>query len=802
MLTPKKNRYPDGSDSCTGAPKRASCIKRFKSPIMIFLQAFLFMTAGMAQTTTTFPPLSSCTSKDLELVSATLTGGNACNSCTPGDSLTRNLTLGINNKTGSTRTAFAFWGTLEITSAADGQVRTFPISRCSGPIPSTGPLPASYTGGNFGTIKYACGDALRLVNLYLAWTDASPKSTCATINSATINPKCGTLPSIQINAGVNGSFSNQNITCFGSTGSIDLTPFGGTPYKVGAPYRYLWSSTNSTIPSGQSANQDLTGVAAGTYTVRITDSLGCFIEKTTTITGPSGGLSLGTCSKTDVSCFGATNGSVSAGAVSNNVGTINYVWKKGTVTVGTTASVNNLGAGTYVLTVSDNCSSQSCTVVIGGPSAALALGTCSKTDVTCYGGTNGTVTAGTVTNNTGTIHYSWKNASNTEVGTNAGVSNLPAGDYTLTVSDDCSSQTCTVTIGGPTAALALGTCSKTDVSCSGGDGTVSAGTVSNHVGTVNYVWKKGTTTVGTTANLTNLDAGTYILTVTDDCSSQTCSVTVGAPPALTTPAATVTRQPNCSTATGTVTVTSPDAAITYTLEQSGQTKYTAVSGVFNLVEPGTYTLKASSGICSTTGNNVTVNPQPSTPGTPAVCIKQVSLCSTDKGAVSFESLGAGYEYSIKDGAEGSWSSCNVFLNLGIGEVTGLRVRNSAGCVSPAANCNTICTTTLEACPSQTLRTAQRQEGGVAEEQQLKLTAYPNPFNDKISFILNSPLTGAGSLEVYNALGQKVKTVFQGTITKGTQNFELRMPVKQQANLIYVLRVGDKQLTGKILQLNQ
>jgi hypothetical protein len=45
-------------------------------------------------------------------------------------------------------------------------------------------------------------------------------------------------------------------------------------------------------------------------------------------------------------------------------------------------------------------------------------------------------------------------------------------------------------------------------------------------------------------------------------------------------------------------------------------------------------------------------------------------------------------------------------------------------------------------------------------------------------------------------------VYQGTITKGTQNFELRIPTKQQANLIYVLRVGDQQLTGKILQLNK
>jgi hypothetical protein len=69
-------------------------------------------------------------------------------------------------------------------------------------------------------------------------------------------------------------------------------------------------------------------------------------------------------------------------------------------------------------------------------------------------------------------------------------------------------------------------------------------------------------------------------------------------------------------------------------------------------------------------------------------------------------------------------------------------------------------------------------------------------------LISSPVAGKGSLEVYNSLGQRIKTVYQGTITKGTQNFELRIPTKRQSNLIYVLRVGDQQLSGKILQLNQ
>jgi hypothetical protein len=70
------------------------------------------------------------------------------------------------------------------------------------------------------------------------------------------------------------------------------------------------------------------------------------------------------------------------------------------------------------------------------------------------------VTAGTVTGAVGTIKYSWKNASSIEVGTTASVANLPAGTYTLTVSDDCSSKSNSVTATCYLLALAAST--KTD----------------------------------------------------------------------------------------------------------------------------------------------------------------------------------------------------------------------------------------------------------------------------------------------------------------------------------------------------
>jgi hypothetical protein len=90
----------------------------------------------------------------------------------------------------------------------------------------------------------------------------------------------------------------------------------------------------------------------------------------------------------------------------------------------------------------------------------------------------------------------------------------------------------------------------------------------------------------------------------------------------------------------------------------------------------------------------------------------------------------------------------------------------------------------------------------AQTSQVQVQAYPNPFKDQVQFVVTSPVSGKGSLDVYNALGQKIRTVFQGNIIKGTQNFSLHLSQRQVSNLVYVLRVGGQQVSGKILQVNQ
>jgi gliding motility-associated-like protein len=145
--------------------------------------------------------------------------------------------------------------------------------------------------------------------------------------------------------------SSNDVSCFGSTdGDATASATGGT-----APYTYSWS------PSGGSA-ATTTGLAAGNYTVTVTDNTGCIGTANVTI-GPPSAITL-TEAITDASC-GNTDGQISVVA-SGGAGGFTYSW---TPNGETTSSINNLGAGNYGITVTDanNCSkTENYSIVVTG----------------------------------------------------------------------------------------------------------------------------------------------------------------------------------------------------------------------------------------------------------------------------------------------------------------------------------------------------------------------------------------------------------------------------------------------------
>ena len=333
----------------------------------------LFSCGSFAQYS--LPPASSCTSGDLLLLDATLPpppGTPVCGACTPGTLTTRTLYLNINNKTGSLRTAFRFWGTLKIFNA-DGTLKSSdPITRCGGPI-----QPSIINNIDVGTISYICGESIQLTDLFLAWTTSNKKEDCTWLlaNSSTINPKCGTVPTINVFTGLDAVFTSTQIRCNGRTGAIASDIGGGK-----APYILRWKKDGVDYPAGNSTlntpppfSQTLSGLEAGSYVLTITDANGCIKTKApVVINAAPAALALGTCDKTDGACPSGL-GSIIAGTVTNAVGTVSYNWKNASGTlVGTTPTVTGRSPGTYNLTVTDECFSRTCSVTVGAPAPPAA----------------------------------------------------------------------------------------------------------------------------------------------------------------------------------------------------------------------------------------------------------------------------------------------------------------------------------------------------------------------------------------------------------------------------------------------
>jgi hypothetical protein len=305
---------------------------------------------------------------------------------------------------------------------------------------------------------------------------------------------------------VAGASSTTPVSCFGGTnGTATITPTGGTP-----GYTYLWSngSTNATA----------TGLAAGTYTVTITDANACpKLITGITVGGPTAALD-GTASTTPVSCFGGTNGTATVTPTGGTPG-YTYLWSNGS----TNATATGLAAGTYFVTITD---SKSCTklitgITVGGPTAALD-GTASVTNVSCFGGSNGTATV-TPTGGTAGYTYLWSNGATTTT-----ASGLIAGTYFVTITDSksCTKMVTGIIVGGPSAIIS-GTPSTTLVSCNGGSNGTATITASGGTPGYTYLWSNGATTA--TAN--GLIAGTYFVTITDAnaCTKMVTGITVGQP---------------------------------------------------------------------------------------------------------------------------------------------------------------------------------------------------------------------------------------------------------------------------------
>lgn len=276
-------------------------------------------------------------------------------------------------------------------------------------------------------------------------------------------------------------------TCGNNNGSISgILISGGT-----AP---LTIEYNGTVYPGA----DVTGLAAGSYSLVVTDNSGCISNAGPYIVDPSSEPSL-TATGLNPVCFGENSGSVSASA-SGGSGTISYQWVGGPAT----ANYNNIPAGTYTVIASDaNGCDDTTSVTINDPAEIIAA--ISGTTLICAGQST-TLTA------TGASNFMWSTGDNTaSITVTPGISST----YSVVVSDGTCSDSAGIVV--TVNDLPVASISGDSVLCPGESTLLTAN------GGLTYLWSTGDTT--STLNYTGASA-TISVTVSNNCGNDTESIAI------------------------------------------------------------------------------------------------------------------------------------------------------------------------------------------------------------------------------------------------------------------------------------
>ncbi len=449
-------------------------------------------------------------------------------------------------------------------------------------------------------------------------------------NGCTYN--LGSLVVEQPAAALAMSGTSSNVNCFGNnSGAIDITVTGGT-----APYNYNWSNG--------AATQDITSVGAGNYNVVVTDANGCTVTNAGfTITQPAATLST-THTVTDVNCFGNNSGSVAV-TVLGGTQPYSFNWSNGS----TSQNLSNVGSGAYTLTVTDanGCVASTGTVQISQPAAALAVSN-AIANVGCYGNSSGSIDL-TVTGGTQPYSYQWNTGATTQ-----DLTNVAAGVYTVTITDanGCTSTGGTMEITQPGGALAATVGSSQNINCFGQTtGSINV-TVAGGTAPYNYLWSTG----NTSANLTNVGAGTYTVTVTDanGCVNAINSITLTQPTASLAGSISATQNVSCNSGgNGSIDLTVAGGTSPYAFNWSNGATTEDISGL----SAGTYNVTVTdANACTTTVTGIVT--QPAGALSSSISSSQNILCHGGAtGSITLAASGGTAPYSF------AWSNGSTTQNL-------------------------------------------------------------------------------------------------------------------------------------------
>ena len=491
--------------------------------------------------------------------------------------------------------------------------------------------------------------------LSYAWTGSvSTTTTASNLNGGTYtitvtdNNACSDQLTVTVDLFGSPTLTEQAVTpetCSLANGNISVLADNGTQ-----PYTFAWTDDISTTTSA-------TNLAASTYTITVTDANGCASSIAVVVDGfaspqiTNNTITPETCSNSNASIAITTTG---------GTGALVYTWSPN---VGNAATVNNLAAGDYSVTITDTnfCTDTQTFTVTNTPSPTIAIN--QQVDANC-GQANGSASV-TVTGGTGTLTYSWDGSpSNTNAATG-----LAAGSYAVTVTD---ANNCTAVqpisisnLGAPSITIV----NITNATCSQANGSAQV-TAAGGNGALTFNWSGGIT--DTDGSVSNLVADTYFVTVTDanNCQAvETIVVDDLAGPSL---IADIITPATCGQANGTASVFASNGNGTLTYVWSGGVASNS-NAATNLIAD-TYTITVSD------ANQCTATVSLIVPALGAPTITNTSsspaICGQANGVASVTATGVG---TLSYAWQNSTSITNQADNLVAGDYTVTVTDNTTNC---------------------------------------------------------------------------------------------------------------------------
>ena len=352
-------------------------------------------------------------------------------------------------------------------------------------------------GSNSFTISWSNGTPFLMNGLSHEITGLAPGT--YTVNVKDNNSGCTVVGAYVVGTPDPLAISSTitNLNCKGdNTGSIALSVIGGN-----GGYSYAWTPN-----VGSSAT--VTGLAANTYNVIVSDTKGCSASRNFVVTEPAQVLN-GSGVVVSASCAASATGSINVD-VWGGTAPYTYVWSSGQVT----QDVSNLTAGPYNVTITD---AKGCTkgLSFSITQPPVLGGTLSTTDVLCYGNADGSISF-SPTGGTAPYSYSWQNSTTLYSSSSSTLANVVADNYQVTVTDAKGCKyVATSTINQPP--LLVTTSTGINVDCFGAstgsvDLTIAGGTAPYAIDWNNSV----PTSYGNAEDLVSIPAEVYTVVVTDD----------------------------------------------------------------------------------------------------------------------------------------------------------------------------------------------------------------------------------------------------------------------------------------------